>query len=544
MIHAWRGAILAVFLSVLPILTAGAVGPSIPGANYGDWLDEKDREDDAPPSEFKLINYFFVRGSFTNMLGDPSGLKGVSLGPIGVTGGSATRVTPGSQNAYLEQRWIPVLEYSPLFVDNLATFRAQFEIDYLWGRAANTVQQNEGGGFNADQVNLQTKNVNVAIHPTRDPNDLTIVLGTQSIYDSVYDPARTPLSDVIRTGYKLTYFGTDATGISLYSTRYGPAKVSFIPMQTAQPDKAAANDARLKYVYLVTADYTFQPAPSTNIGLSAWYLRDETRGDAFAYEGLVRSGPASAGLPGFVGTTPLRLERPNGHVFYVGANFHHNLDFRTGPLSATGFVMANFGRFTSTNPSTALNPAVDLRGFSANLELAHGYGRTTGDQLTLEGIFASGDSNPGDDTFTAPFTTNYYGLPGAVWFNHRSLLLFPFTSTVSNYTGAVTDISNQGSGLIGGIATASHDVVPNKLNVKLGVAAAGSAVRPPDTVAGVRRGKFVGAEVNAEVKYHLTYLMTVGLHGAYMVRGSFFDGNDRVTANPWAAFTTYTWYGF
>ena len=37
-----------------------------------------------------------------------------------------------------------------------------------------------------------------------------------------------------------------------------------------------------------------------------------------------------------------------------------------------------------------------------------------------------------------------YGLPGAVWFNHKTLLLFPFTSTVNNYTGAVTDISNQG----------------------------------------------------------------------------------------------------
>jgi hypothetical protein len=34
-----------------------------------------------------------------------------------------------------------------------------------------------------------------------------------------------------------------------------------------------------------------------------------------------------------------------------------------------------------------------------------------------------------------------------VWFNHKTLILFPFTQTVSNYTGAVTDISNQGYGL-------------------------------------------------------------------------------------------------
>ena len=29
-----------------------------------------------------------------------------------------------------------------------------------------------------------------------------------------------------------------------------------------------------------------------------------------------------------------------------------------------------------------------------------------------------------------------------------------------------------------------------------------------------------------------------------MFRGNFYDGNPRVTANPWAAFTTFTWYAF
>ena len=46
-------------------------------------FDEKDREKDAEPREFVFINYFFSRLTFTNQVGDPSGLKGVSLGPIG-----------------------------------------------------------------------------------------------------------------------------------------------------------------------------------------------------------------------------------------------------------------------------------------------------------------------------------------------------------------------------------------------------------------------------------------------------------------------------
>jgi hypothetical protein len=38
--------------------------------------------------------------------------------------------------------------------------------------------------------------------------------------------------------------------------------------------------------------------------------------------------------------------------------------------------------------------------------------------------------------------------------------------------------------------------------------------------------------------------MTVGLHGAYLFKGNFYDGVARVPASPWALFTTFTWYGF
>jgi hypothetical protein len=138
-----------------------------------------------------------------------------------------------------------------------------------------------------------------------------------------------------------------------------------------------------------------------------------------------------------------------------------------------------------------------------------------------------------------------YGLPGAVWFNHRTLLLFPFTSTANNYTGAVTDISNQGYGLRAAIATGAMDLIPNKLNLKLGTAVATSDVTPPDWPDATEpRGRFIGTEINAELKYHIRYLMTVGLHTGYMFKGSFYDGAERVTSNPFAAFTTFTWYAF
>ncbi|WP_233582901.1 hypothetical protein [Corallococcus sp. CA053C] len=539
----WGAAMLALGLAGLS-LPAAAQTTTVPGLYYGDWFDEKDREEDAKPREFILINYFLTRLSLTNSVGDPAGLKGVSLGPFGSLSGSGVRVEPGRSAFYVEQRWIPVLEYSPSFADGLASFRAQFEVDYLWGRAANASQQNEGGGFNADQVNIQTKNVNVALYPTRNPARLTLLIGTQPVYDSIFDPTRTPLNDIIRTGYKLAFLGSDATGLTLFSNYKGLSKLSLLPLGSAQSDKATKDDPRLKFIYLLTADYAYPVQPGTNVGLSAWYLRDDTKGDAYAFEGIVKSGPSSTGLSPFVGTPRFNIERPTGNVFWLGANFHHNIDFRAGRLGASGFVMYNGGSYTSDRADTTFNKKVDISGLSANLEVLYQWGRGPSDLVTLEGMFTTGDSNLDDDRYTGAFTLNQYGLPGSVWFDHKMLLLFPFTSTVNNYTGAVTDISNQGYGLRTGIASAAWDIVPNKLNLKVATGLANAGATPPRWATDVRRGRFIGAEVNAEVRYTIRYLMTVGVHAGYLFRGSFYDGSTTVKGNPFAAFTTFTWYAF
>jgi hypothetical protein len=521
-------------------------GPPVPGLDaHLHWHDKNGREDDPKPDQVQIINYFFTRATVTNQLADPSGLKGVSLGPFGSTVGSAVRTGDSSRTFYVEQRWIPVIGYTPNFADGLATFRAQLEIDFTWGLAANQVQPNQGGGFNADQINVQTKNVNVSIYPTRDPDQLTITLGTQSFYDSVYEPATTSLFDIVKTGYKLAFLGTDATGVSVYSKLGGLSKLSFIPIGSAQPDKASKNDARFAYAYLFTADYGYQIQPGTVVGASFWHLKDDTKGAAYAFEGLVKSGPSSAGLGSFTGTSRFNMDDPVGSVESVGANFHHNLNYATSDFSASGFVMYNFGKFTNTKEKSKLLPEVSVSGLAANLELAYRWGRTNNDVLTLEGMFTTGDSDPNDGEYKSAFTMNHYGLPGAVWFNHKTLLLFPFTSTVNNYTGAVTDISNQGFGLTSAIVSAAADLVPNKLNLKLGAATAQSSVTPPPlTKGGPERGRFIGIEGNIELKYHLRYLMTVGLHFAYMKKGSFYYGNPELADDPWAAFTTFTWYAF
>ncbi len=548
----WNGfaapaALVAFTLCALWQRPARAQDATMPGLYLPEWQEARDRSKDELPPQLRLINYFFTRATYTNEIGDPSGLKGVSLGPLGeYQVGSAVRTGVGN-GLWAEQRWIPVLEYSPYFADRLAVFRAQFRINYVWGRAANTQQPNEGGGFNANQINIQTKNANVSLYPTRDPEELAIVIGTQPAYDNVIDPLRSGLAEITRSGYKLAFMGSDATGLSIYGGRWGGrAKLSLLPLGGTQPDKAEKDDPRLAFVWLGTADVQYEVQPGSWLGLSLWHLKDDTKGDAFAYEGLVRSGPSSIGLSTFTGTAPFVIERPTGSVNWLGFNAHHNLDYRTGRFAASGFAMYNFGQFDSNKEGTKLNPSVEISGFSGDLELLYNWGRTTGDVLSLETVFSSGDSNPNDGHYSGAFTMNYYGLPGATWFNHRTLLLFPFTSTVVNYTGAVTDLSNQGAGLEAIIAAATYDLVPNKLNLKIGAAYGRSAVNPSNYPgSATSRGRSIGTEVNAELKWTVRFLMTVGLHAGVLFKGSWFDGEtSRVAENPFALFTTFTWYAF
>ncbi len=520
---------------------AHAQGPAVPVDQLDNWRNTTDRSNDGPLSDFRLINYFFTRFSATNMLGDPVGLRGVSLGPIGLSVGSGVQVTPTSFNSIIEQRWIPVIEYAPWFTNDLAAFRAQFEVDFTWGLGANAVQQNSGGGFNADMINLQTKNVNISLYPTRKPKQLTFVIGTQSFYDTIYDPARTSVLDLVKTGYKLTYLGTDGTGISVFSEPITGLRMrgALLFIGASQPDKATLDDPHLAFSFLTMLDVSYEPTPGTLIGASAWALRDDTKGRAYAFEGLILSGPSSSGLNPFTGTAKLPIEAANGTVGFLGVNFQHNLAFNTSRFAASGFAMLNIGKYTSTNDVN--NPkTLDIMGGTANLELLYQYGRNPNEVITLEGLASTGDSNLGDNMYTGAYTMNFYGLPGAVWFNHKTLLLFPFTSTINNYTGAVSDVSNQGLGVSTAIASAAYDIIPNKLNFKLGTAMAWANTQP----AGIGRSKYMGWEINAEIKYTIRFLMTVGLHGAYMVRGGYYNGSDRVSVNPYALFTTFTWYAF
>ncbi|MCA9542274.1 MAG: hypothetical protein KC620_25430, partial [Myxococcales bacterium] len=308
-------------------------------------------------------------------------------------------------------------------------------------------------------------------------------------------------------------------------------------------DRALEGDPSLAWAQVLMVDYAYKLQPGTRIGLSYWYLSDDTRNDAFAYPGIVRAGPAgSAGE--FTGVPTLPLDRPEGTMHYIGLHGHHNLGFLSGPIAASGFVMYNHGRFESTRETAGKLAAIDARGLAANLAVEWHYGEGRGDVLSLEGLYTTGDDDPTDGRYEAPMTFNHYGLPGAAWFSHRLLLLFPYTEAINNYTGAIIDIANQGFGTTAGVLSSGWDVPGTALNLELTLGFARCSVDPTPGLDGGARGRTVGFEANAKARYTLREAMTVGVLGGYMVAGDFYDSTPGATANPWAFFTTFSWVAF
>ncbi|MEO1172732.1 MAG: hypothetical protein AAFX94_11895 [Myxococcota bacterium] len=532
----------AAVLSPIELSAQSAVGG--PALFSERWAALNETDADGELREFRLVSYFLTRITATNQVASPVGLQGVSLGPIGINGGSNT--SSGDDVAtFAEQRWIPYVIYKPNFFDGRAEFHAQFEVDFAWGFGANTALQNQGGGINGDQVNLQTKNVNAAFYPTGKPRELAIVVGLQSFYDSARNPTNTLLSDIVQSGYKLSYMASDVAGVSVYSdTEQHRWRAAFLPIMAAQPN-LGEQDPRFSYAIFATLDYAYKLSPVSHLGLSYWFLNDSTDGTGNIFGTTVNNGPSnSAELLPFTGVAPFPVESAEATIHFLGTNFQHNVGFAAGDFSLTGFAMLNIGSVSGDPLVEGGVEDVSVFGLGANLEGQYRYGKTAGDVFTLEGMFTTGDDNLQDDSYRGAFTMNYYGLPGAVWFNHKMLLLFPFTTTVSNYTGAVTDISNRGLGLLAGIGTAKYDLIDDRLNLKVGVGYARSMARPSRAEGQSSPGFSHGVEVNAELTYTWRYFMTVGAHVGYLAAGSFYDGNDRVSSDPWAGFLTLTWVGF
>jgi len=495
--------------------------------------DNKDRLKDPIPPELQFIGFSFSRFTVTNITPTNDVLQGQVIGRL--FGPNSTN-TVKETSVYSEQRFVPFFVYRPKILDGYATFRSLFKIDYTVGDQAYGTGNNRGGAINGGQINLQTLMANVEIRPHN--AHWNMVIGMQRIFDNPRDPNVNTLDLAQNTGQKLSFWGTQAVGVGFYH-QITPTALYRIGAYQLWENVISINDD----VILMMADYIQRLSPKWELGANLWYVSDRAKGAggiSVLGQGLTSS------LSEYNGALRLRLpgttQTYNAHVFWAGSNFAYNRDFITGRVSADGYIQYNFGLMDSVGVGTA--QVATIGGLAVNARVQYKYGATAKDMVTFETIFTTGDENGvADGKVSSVITGNVWGSPVGIFTSHRSLLLFPDAQVVNRYYSAVHDISNMGLGVSGIILNAQKDFIPNRFSGKVGFASALSNYSKPGG------GNYIGSELNAELKYNLKVFLTIGIQGAYMMVGDFYDApsltNEGVKPmNPWVCFATLSWLMF
>lgn len=486
--------------------------------------------------ELQVFAYVYTQGVTANWFPENDFLKGQIVGRL--YGANTTSTSDTITGFYAEQRLLPFLVYSPKLFDGKLTLRTSFEIDWTWGDVAYGVGGNFGSAFAADQVNLQTQNVEMEYVPHK---NWKINIGLQRLFDTPHDPYRTLFDKMTYTGYRLMYWGSDAVGVSVRQDKdYFKWKAGAYKLYE---NNVELNDD----VTLLEWNGQKNLNAKWNAGASVYYLRDNSAGKggvSILGQGLTSTLTLYNGTFRF----PLGADPYTANVFWVGGFFSRNEDMMQDPWTLSGFVNYNLGTVHQRNAASVKRKSVTINGLGANLKAGYRYGQTAGDAIIGDLYFSSGDADGiNDGRYEGVMTGNTWGSPGGLFIGSGSYLLFPQGNVVNRFVAAVTDFSNMGLGLFGGTLQVNHDFIPHKFHSRLGVASAWSAVTPAGT-----GNNHMGWELNGKLGYDLGAFFTIEAHAAYLWLGDFYlspavnggiqGGNKPV--NPFQGFVCVKWLIF
>jgi len=487
--------------------------------------------------EFQFLAFFINQGVNSNMYPKASLFNGQLVGRL--FGPNSSTTSDSMTSNYFEQRIIPFFIYQPKLFNGKAILRSSFEIDWTWGDQAYGLSGNKGSAINADEVNIQTQNIELELIPAK---NVAINLGLQRLFDSPYNPYRTMFDKMAATGYRLAYWGTDAVGVSVrYDGDYQKVKAGYYLLY--ENNTEADDDVTL-------SEFVYQRKLSMkwNAGASLYWVRDRGKGQGGV--SVFGEGLAST-LAAYNGSFVFDMQKDyKADIFWLGTTFTRNPDFMLDHFQLNGFFNYNLGSALSNVGNTYVK-AADISGFAANLRAAYRYGRTLNDNFSVDFIYATGDPNGiQDKKYTGVITGNSWGMPSNIFIGTGGYLLFPHANVVNRFTPVIADISNMGYGLIGGTMNVAHDFIPHRLNAKAGTAMAISPAQPQGG------GRVLGTELNGAVSYNIGPYMSIEMHAAYLWLGDFFDSRDDShgssingnsatrPVNPYTAFIVYKWLMF
>lgn len=500
-----------------------------PNAFYQELRDQIEEE---APREFQFLAFAYTQMVTTNVYPSNDFLNGQIVGRL--FGGNTTTTSDSLSPYYFEQRFLPFFIYQPKLFNGKALLRASLEIDYTWGDVAYGTGGNFGSAISADQVNIQTQNIELELLPAP---GWQINLGLQRLFDTPQNPYRTFFTDMTETAYRLHYWGTDGVGVSVrYQSDYWMAKAGFYQLyenKIQQIDDVTLTEFQFRR--LVGRDLA--------IGGSLYYLRDRANGaggPSILGQGLNATLNAYNGVYRF----PLQGDY-RADIFWLGGYWGYNESRMQDQWFCTGYANANLGRVNTLRENGEYEKRADILGLAANVKAGYRYGQTEDDRIWVDILYTTGDNNGiSDSTYNGVLTGNMWGTPAALPITIGTYLLFPHGNVVNRYVAAITDISNIGYGLTGGTLNFSRDLSPNKLNVK---ATVGTAISNAEPSGG---GSLIGTEANFSFTYSFGPFMSLEWHSAYLWLGDFYDaravngGVDERPTNPWVSFLAFRWLMF
>jgi hypothetical protein len=475
----------------------------------------------APKGGFSAFAFVQSRLSASSVETNSPFLDSQVVGRLGGTNGTA--VPGGVRSDVAEFRTNLFLRWAPKVLDGRAALHAAFEVDFVHGDASYDNRGNAGGAFGADQVNLQTRRLNVSIdHEVGQAHRLWAVIGQQFVADGAYDPARARPDDLFRTGGGLKFFGSEAAGVTVYGQHAGPSG-DLLHWRTGAYKLWEQGASAFDDVTLLMADAQVSPAHNVSLGLHAWQLRDRSGGTA----GPLGVG-ASSSLSELQGGPRLdfRLDSEgvappvSADLFWFTADAAYNHTLGAGPVGVRGSLTLNNSWFYATNvpDRNGIGWLVDLEG---RVRVAPGQGSL----VRVGGVLAT-DDNPTLPGYGGVITGNSYGIVGAAWATHDTYLLFPDPGAINRQVAVVYDVSNRGDGLVAATASAGYDVSPDLLNVRVGGGRAWT-----------QGFDHLGTEVNGRVDWRPLPFFHTGLTAAAVL------GTDQ-PGLPWTTFGYLEWLVF
>ncbi|MCA1752096.1 MAG: hypothetical protein LC670_09955 [Flavobacteriales bacterium] len=486
--------------------------------------------------EFTFIAYFFTQGVTSNFYPTNDFFQGQVLGRL--FGRSTARTSDTLRTAFVEQRFLPFFIYTPRLLDGKVTLRASFEIDWTWGDAAYGAGGNQGAGFNADFVNIQTQNVEAEIIPAK---GYAINLGLMRMFDSPYHPYRTTFDKLQTSGFRLFYWAGDAAGVNArHDFDRGNIQVGAYNLwenRIELPDD----------VWLYKAMGMYRLSPKWNVGGAVYHIADNSSGRGGA--SILGQGPKSL-LTEYTGA--YRFVFPETQyetrVTWLGSFFDYNQDYAFGNHKLSGFAMYNGGTITSTERTIS-----EISGIGANMRYGYRFGESNNDEIGFDYIYTSGDGNGNNDgNYNGVITGNTWGAPGNLPISTGTALLFPSGNVVNRYMPLVSDIANMGFGMNAINFYANKAIVRNKYIVSVNGAYAMSNASPNGG------GNVMGTELNAGFIWKIATFMELELRAGTVFLGDFYDAPytngdaffaedqqlNRRPTDPWTVFAAFKWLMF